>query len=450
MALKLKDTNTLTYPTKTMKWEAEEEEIDPGSDEGLDISSNGIKKKRRPANLCIECPVCGGPAPDHLHFGGQSCYSCRAFFRRTSPRPISSFRCRSGLNNCIINSGSKSCIPCRLTKCLQIGMDPALVRGKKYKGDSDSEETSNQYDEEYPKYQPVSTALPPLTPIIKSKSPEGSQESLLKFRAEVLKYQGMCLQYQASLLEKQAKSMTIQQANQYQDMKYNNKIVNHEQKYYNNISHAESKYTPSIDTMKNVPNLTNAEYISKKADYESKYRPSLVDYPKKESLRAEYEARYKHSDRYPAKANSPIYYSDIEDQKLPNSAISKPKFQGSMYGHHRNEMSRVYNERDRSPLRMPSDMYQKIPTYGQHLCPTRDMYSRLPTPERRHYTPTTTPERQLYQPEPEAPLLPSEDGSCSPGPMDLSVRAQNSQSPQLHTQALNMPRIFFRMDPNRI
>ena len=54
-----------------MKWEAEEEEeIDPGSDEALDISANGIKKKRRPANLCIECPVCGGPAPDHLHFGG--------------------------------------------------------------------------------------------------------------------------------------------------------------------------------------------------------------------------------------------------------------------------------------------------------------------------------------------------------------------------------------------
>ena len=52
MALKLKDTTTLTYPTNIMKWE--EEDIDPGSDEGLDISANGIKKKRRPANLCIE------------------------------------------------------------------------------------------------------------------------------------------------------------------------------------------------------------------------------------------------------------------------------------------------------------------------------------------------------------------------------------------------------------
>ena len=58
--------------------------------------------------------------PYWVNIAGQSCYSCRAFFRRTSPRPVSSFSCRSGLNNCSINSGSKSCIPCRLTKCLQV------------------------------------------------------------------------------------------------------------------------------------------------------------------------------------------------------------------------------------------------------------------------------------------------------------------------------------------
>ena len=33
--------------------------------------SGGEKKRRKPVNLCIECPVCGGPAPDHLHFGGN-------------------------------------------------------------------------------------------------------------------------------------------------------------------------------------------------------------------------------------------------------------------------------------------------------------------------------------------------------------------------------------------
>ena len=30
-----------------------------------------VKKKRLPACLSILCPVCGGPAPDHQHFGGK-------------------------------------------------------------------------------------------------------------------------------------------------------------------------------------------------------------------------------------------------------------------------------------------------------------------------------------------------------------------------------------------
>ena len=30
-----------------------------------------VKKKRLPTCLSILCPVCGGPAPDHQHFGGK-------------------------------------------------------------------------------------------------------------------------------------------------------------------------------------------------------------------------------------------------------------------------------------------------------------------------------------------------------------------------------------------
>ena len=30
-----------------------------------------VRKKRLPACLSILCPVCGGPAPDHVHFGGK-------------------------------------------------------------------------------------------------------------------------------------------------------------------------------------------------------------------------------------------------------------------------------------------------------------------------------------------------------------------------------------------
>lgn len=29
------------------------------------------KKRRKPVSLTIRCPVCGGPAPDHIHFGGM-------------------------------------------------------------------------------------------------------------------------------------------------------------------------------------------------------------------------------------------------------------------------------------------------------------------------------------------------------------------------------------------
>ena len=129
MSLRLRDTYDLMYGDSVKKEEG-------GEELGVDQETVGfIKKKRRPANLCISCPVCGGPAPDHVHFGGflefffspsssdtsgQCCYSCRAFFRRSSSRPVTSFRCRSGRNDCIITSGIKSCIPCRLTKCLQV------------------------------------------------------------------------------------------------------------------------------------------------------------------------------------------------------------------------------------------------------------------------------------------------------------------------------------------
>ena len=72
MSLKLKDPNTLTYPNKAMRWETEKEDMENASDEGMDSAVNVLKKKRRPADLYIECPVCGGPAPDHLHFGGTN------------------------------------------------------------------------------------------------------------------------------------------------------------------------------------------------------------------------------------------------------------------------------------------------------------------------------------------------------------------------------------------
>ena len=46
---------------------------DPETSELEDASQDQtpMKKKRAPACLNIQCPVCGGPAPDHVHFGGN-------------------------------------------------------------------------------------------------------------------------------------------------------------------------------------------------------------------------------------------------------------------------------------------------------------------------------------------------------------------------------------------
>jgi len=312
-------------------------------------------------------------------------------------------------------------------------MDPNLVRGKKYKNDSDSDETSNQYDDEYTKYEPVNSAIPPLTPIIKEKSPESSQESLLKFRAEVLKYQGMCLQYQASLLEKQAKTMTMEQMNQsYPQMKYRSNMGEQEQNYFPKLStDAESKYTHNMVDTKYSQKLAHPapNYIVPKADYMAKY-PTNNNYTKQESLQAEYEdSRYQGYDpeRYPSKSNSPIYYSDMDEPAQPNPHIMKPKFQGSQY----RERSPVPQYRDRSPLRLSSEQYSALPTFDT-TSSTRDMYTSSYQP---HKQPTLTREDdRLSPPTPQ-----------SPGPMDLSIR-KSCLSPQLHTQALNMPRIFFRLE----
>ena len=62
-----------------------------------EISSNKIVrllkdyKQSQPPKRCdkrenIEvklCPICGDTASSHMHYGGRSCTSCRAFFRRT-------------------------------------------------------------------------------------------------------------------------------------------------------------------------------------------------------------------------------------------------------------------------------------------------------------------------------------------------------------------------------
>ena len=62
-----------------------------------DISSNKIclsmkynkqsqspkRRDKREKSKVKLCPICGDTASSHMHYGGRSCTSCRAFFRRT-------------------------------------------------------------------------------------------------------------------------------------------------------------------------------------------------------------------------------------------------------------------------------------------------------------------------------------------------------------------------------
>ena len=129
--------------------------------------------KRPPTALTLKCQICGAPAPDHLHFGGRHhlcyipssirsifqiilflnslcflghcCYSCRAFFRRSTKRKkvkgslryksqdkifqtiIFSVRCRSGGNNCVVTEGTRKCISCRYDKCIKADMKVNII-----------------------------------------------------------------------------------------------------------------------------------------------------------------------------------------------------------------------------------------------------------------------------------------------------------------------------------
>jgi hypothetical protein len=78
-----------------------------------------------------ECLICGANAGRHIHYGGQSCYSCKAFFRRAViDNTFKNFKCATKV--CSIDSKSwRSCKWCRFQKCLASGLKPSWVLEKK-------------------------------------------------------------------------------------------------------------------------------------------------------------------------------------------------------------------------------------------------------------------------------------------------------------------------------
>ena len=77
---------------------------------------------------------------------GHCCYSCRAFFRRTVARVARAGlkRCRTGGRDCDVASvPGRGCSHCRYTRCLAIGMEPALLQGRRAQQERDTEVTGD-------------------------------------------------------------------------------------------------------------------------------------------------------------------------------------------------------------------------------------------------------------------------------------------------------------------
>ncbi|TRY80570.1 hypothetical protein TCAL_16754 [Tigriopus californicus] len=104
--------------------------------EDFDLSQVKVLKDnlKRPSgpqmSMQTVCPICKFKSNDKhcFHYGGVSCYSCRAFFRRAhqgTKEP--SFKCKRN-NQCDITEKTRrKCQKCRYELCLNAGMDPSLV-----------------------------------------------------------------------------------------------------------------------------------------------------------------------------------------------------------------------------------------------------------------------------------------------------------------------------------
>lgn len=92
-----------------------------------------------------ECPICSEVCVNHLHYGGISCYSCKAFFRRsvTAPRK-KMIRCKRGDGKCNLRLHLRNnCPHCRLMKCFSTGMKEELVLSKYTSKESKIEKSNN-------------------------------------------------------------------------------------------------------------------------------------------------------------------------------------------------------------------------------------------------------------------------------------------------------------------
>ncbi|KAK6105729.1 Zinc finger C4 type (two domains) family protein [Brugia pahangi] len=85
------------------------------------------------------CAVCGDKASGN-HYGVLSCEGCKGFFRRNIQKKMI-YTCYNG-GNCIVNVENRNkCQPCRLKKCLSVGMRP--LSKKRWNGRNENAVNNN-------------------------------------------------------------------------------------------------------------------------------------------------------------------------------------------------------------------------------------------------------------------------------------------------------------------
>ena len=79
-----------------------------------------------------KCKVCLAQAARHVHYGATTCYSCKAFFRRSIQLGAAfKYTCQTQGNCVMLPNTRKSCQRCRFDRCLSIGMKPDKVLTEK-------------------------------------------------------------------------------------------------------------------------------------------------------------------------------------------------------------------------------------------------------------------------------------------------------------------------------
>ncbi len=97
----------------------------PGGGPGGDA---GGKRNNPLISDTEKCRVCLEPAAKHIHYGAVTCFSCRAFFRRSVQQTNTrAYNCRKSGNCEITLKTRKNCQKCRYEKCVAIGMKTSWV-----------------------------------------------------------------------------------------------------------------------------------------------------------------------------------------------------------------------------------------------------------------------------------------------------------------------------------